>query len=500
MRVVVRTLVLAAALAAFPACGGGGTSIAFSSTNGGSSTSGGIVLESRAAVVATDVDGDGLADLVAVPRDGASARDGSSVGACWRNAGRAGFADASAAFREAPTSLAVLDDCASRADSDLADGFGCHVAASRSTRGAAYAVVHLGDGVADVGGPPSISTLDPTSAPVRSLLVISGHALAAPGEVPAVTIGGVGATVLYAFADALIVVVPAGLGAGPADVRVTRGALESPVVTFTVIDARTPSVTAILPSRVQQGGRAVVRGDDLGGPLDTVGVTISGLAVTSILPLFQALVIEVPTSAVSGSLVVTVNGRASLPFFVEVGGSPTPTITSLTPASACPGSLVRISGTDLVRLGSSTSVTFGGIEAAIYGFGDGELTAIVPTGALDGDVVVTTADLASSGAPFDVGTRRAPVIDAISPTTASIGEVVRITGTDLVDLSAWKPNRLPTFPLFGDVRVTVGGADAWFLLPSPGAIDVLVPFGAVTGSVVVTVGGQPSNAVTFTKR
>jgi len=487
-----RTLLVGAA-AISAGCGGGGTGAAFEVTNGGSTTTGGVVLTSRAAVVQTDVDGDGLADLVAV------GRDGTGVGPCWRNAADAGFADASAAWRDASAVAAVADDCASRGDADLADGLGAHVAPGRSSRGTTYAVVHLGDGARDVAGPPALDALEPSSGPTRSLLLVLGRDLAAPDQTPAVSIGGAPATLLFAFADALLVVVPDGLALGAADVRVTRGGIDSGTLVFTVTETRVPVVTSVVPTRVEAGGRAVIRGDGLGGPLDTIGVTFAGVASASVLPLRRALVVDVPATAVTGSLVVTVNGRASAPHFVEVGSTPAPAIDALFPAAASPGSLVRIEGSDVLRLGARTVVTFGGVEAAIFGVGDGSVTAIVPTGASDGDVVVTTGALASAGVAFDVTTRGDPVIDALSPDAAANGEIVRIEGRDLVDLSGWRPGRLPPFPLFGDLRVTIGGADAWFLLPSADGIDVVVPHGAATGSVVVTVNGRAGAPVPFTR-
>ena len=493
MRPPVRLALLLAHASALAACGGGGVATEFSTHNGGSSTSGGFVLETRSAVVASDVDGDGLADLVALTRDGAG------VGGCWRNTGRSGWVE-SAALRDAAGTLAIHEDAASRSDADLAEGIACHVAATRGARRSAYAVVRLGDGApGTVAGAPAIDSLEPSSGPVRSLLVIEGRGLASSSEAPSVSMGGVAATVLFSFEDALIAVVPEGLAAGPAAVRVTRGGIESAPATFTVTEGRTPVVTSVVPSRVQAGQHAVIRGHDLGGPLDDVQVAFAGVVATTVIPLFEALVVEVPAAAVSGSLVVTVGGRASEPFYVEVGAAPVPRIDRVTPSAASPGSLVEIEGADLFRLESSTIVTFGGTRAAVFGVGDGRMTVIVPTGASDGDVVVTTASLASAGFAFDVTTRAAPRIDSISPSAATGGELVRIDGTDLVDLSAWQPGRLPPIPLFGDLRVTVGGADAWFVLPSATGLEVLVPFGAATGAVVVTVGGQPSNAVAFAR-
>ena len=102
----------------------------------------------------------------------------------------------------------------------------------------------------------------------------------------------------------------------------TRGGFESPAATFLVTEARTPVVTMILPSRVQAGERAVIRGSDLGGPLDTVLVTFSGVAATSVLPLSQTLVVDLPGSAVSKSRLKVAPGAlaAGVALVVLLGG------------------------------------------------------------------------------------------------------------------------------------------------------------------------------------
>ena len=86
------------------------------------------------------------------------------------------------------------------------------------------------------------------------------------------------------------------------------------------------------------------------------------------------------------------------------------------------------------------------------------------------------------------------------PTSGLAGDLLTITGTDLVDLSAWTPGRPPPLPLLGDLRVTIGGAAAWFVLPTAEGLQVIVPRDAATGAVVVTVNGRASNELRFTLR
>ncbi len=81
-----------------------------------------------------------------------------------------------------------------------------------------------------------------------------------------------------------------------------------------------------------------------------------------------------------------------------------------------------------------------------------------------------------------------------------MGDLLDVEGTDLVDLSGWRPGGLPTFPLFGDLRVTVGGKDAWFVVPTVEGLRLRVPSGAVSGDVVVTVNGIASAPAPITVR
>ena len=76
-------------------------------------------------------------------------------------------------------------------------------------------------------------------------------------------------------------------------------------------------------------------------------------------------------------------------------------------------------------------------------------------------------------------------ITSVSPTSASVGATVTITGTGFGAVQ-------------GSSTVTFAGIAAPVSAWSNNSITVGVPAGATTGPVVVTVGGQASNSVTFT--
>lgn len=475
-------------------CGHGGTSAG--TDFGGSPGSGGagFTFTSRAAVVATDVDADGREDLVAIPRDGVTPC------AAWRNLGGGLYRGAPAEWLELPALVAVLEDCVAQDDAQLEAGLAIHTADAPGPRDPAYAVLHVGEPVLDPAGPPVVDAIDPTRGSERTLALLRGHDLGARSSALTVAFGDRQAQVLFAFPEAVLVAVPDGLSLGPVEVRATRGGLDSAPVTFEVLEGATPVIEEVLPTRVAVGTLAVLRGHDLGTPLDEVEVTFEGAAPVHALGLRHAVAVRVPEGARTGAVTVDVSGRRSAPFPVEIGTLPAPSARALVPAAASVGSLVRIEGTDLYSVAERAHVTFGGVEAAIFALGDGSLTAIVPRGAADGDVVVTLGDRASTGLPFDVVDRGAPTLAEVTPTSGVAGDLLRLVGTDLVDLSAWSPGHRPPWPLLGDLRVDVGGAAVWFVLPAAEGLDVIVPHGAATGSIVVRVNGVASNELPFTLR
>jgi parallel beta-helix repeat protein len=101
-------------------------------------------------------------------------------------------------------------------------------------------------------------------------------------------------------------------------------------------------------------------------------------------------------------------------------------------------------------------------------------------------VVVTVNGQPSNPVDFTVTTPIVtPTISGLSPFAGPVGTVVTLTGSNLGTAQ-------------GTSTVTFNGTPASPTSWSPSSIVVPVPSGATTGPVVVTVGGQASNAVVFT--
>jgi len=207
------------------------------------------------------------------------------------------------------------------------------------------------------------------------------------------------------------------------------------------------------------------------------------------------------------------------------------TITTFTPHSglpakdngeACPGGTIQINGSGFVNDGavgggavqvgvptSTVKVTFGGVASTYVLIGSNTVMyAVVPDGAVDGPIVVTTGagsfSTANSTDPngtnfyvnpcpqvsLKVATANAaaaqgadtstPSIYKLKPASGKVGTAVTITGTNLLGV---------TGVLFGTVK-------AKYTIVSPTQITTVVPKGAKSGRVVLqyTIGASKSQA------
>lgn len=162
------------------------------------------------------------------------------------------------------------------------------------------------------------------------------------------------------------------------------------------------------------------------------------------------------------------------------GGSPT--ITSLSAYSGGVGAPITITGTNFGASQSSSSVTFNGTPAVPTSWSATQIVAPVPNGATPGNVVVTVGGVASNGDAFTVVTT--PLISGTNPSFGGPGATVTITGSNFGATQ-------------GSSTVSLNGI---ILTPSSWsdlAITFVVPSSAATGPIVIMVGGNASNALTF---
>ena len=161
-------------------------------------------------------------------------------------------------------------------------------------------------------------------------------------------------------------------------------------------------------------------------------------------------------------------------------------VTSFSPLSGPPGTLVTITGTGFTGM---TGVDFdagAGPDAAVTWtlLSDTSATAVVPCSTEDGPIRVNTPNPDTvSVDSFDATAAGAATITSFAPTSGPVGTSVVITGTNLCDATQvqFDTTTAPSFTVNSDSQITA-----------------VVPTGATTGLVHVTVGATADSPSNFT--
>jgi hypothetical protein len=242
-----------------------------------------------------------------------------------------------------------------------------------------------------------------------------------------------------------------------------------------------PAITSLSQNAGPVGASITITGTNFGTPQGSSTVTFNGIAAAAASAWSTtSITVSVPAGATTGNVVVTVLAQPSngSPFTIVLP----PSITSLSQTSGAVGASITITGTNFGTPQGSSTVTFNGIAAAAASaWSTTSITVTVPVGATTGNVIVTVLGTASNGSPFTV----APTITTLSQTSGAVGVSITITGTNL-----GSPQGSSTVTFNG---TAAAAASAW----STTSITVLVPVGATTGNVIVTVGAQVSNGSPF---
>jgi RHS repeat-associated protein len=204
--------------------------------------------------------------------------------------------------------------------------------------------------------------------------------------------------------------------------------------------------------------------------------------------------IRMSSSARSADWIATEYNNQSSPWsFSHVGMANGPMISSVSPTSGTVGTTVTVSGSNFGTVQGNSSVTFNGTPAAVSSWSDTQVVASVPSGAMPGDIVVTSMGVQSNGVFFMVPTswsngysyRRAITIDhtrvpntdqknfpfLISGTfpylaaSASGGDILNASGYDIIFTS----DAAGTHPLPYERETytpTTGAMQAWVQLPT----------------------------------
>jgi hypothetical protein len=306
---------------------------------------------------------------------------------------------------------------------------------------------------------PSITSFTPTTAITGTQVVITGTNFTGT---TAVSFGGVAASFTINSPTSITATVISGVSG---NVSVTNPAGTATLGGFTFIPP--PSLSTVSPSMAGEGSVINLYGTHL----DIVtAVSFGGVAAASFTIVSPTQITAILGAGASGTVKLqSPAGEASMPSFIFVNK---PTVTAFTPASTFKGKTVTITGTNFMTV---KEVRFGGAPAASFTvMSPTSITALVDTGAT-GKVKVVTSGGADSLAGFTFLT--VPVIASFTPTSASSGTPVTITGTGFTGITGVQ---------FGGVPA------ASFTVNSASSITAQVGAGASGDVTVIGSGGNAS--------
>jgi IPT/TIG domain/Bacterial Ig-like domain (group 2)/Beta-propeller repeat/Galactose oxidase, central domain len=277
-------------------------------------------------------------------------------------------------------------------------------------------------------------------------------------------------------------------GTGSSDFQTTSGAFQTSlngssdafIAKLTALPI--PMISSLSPLSGPNGAQITINGLNFGSSQGSSTVTFGTDTAPIVSWSDTAIVAQVPAFAPIGFLQVTVTtlleASNSEPFTVT---NPHPVISSLSPTSGAPGTLVTITGS---QFGSTQgqSVNFNGVSAPISSWSDTSITVHVPAGATTGNVTVTSGtNLTSNGVNFTVPL----IVTGLSLISGPVGAPVTITGTGFGAAQ-------------GSSTVSFNGTTATVTNWSASSVVVKVPSGATTGNIAVSVLGANSNGIAFT--
>ncbi|MBI3802582.1 MAG: IPT/TIG domain-containing protein [Nitrospirae bacterium] len=255
---------------------------------------------------------------------------------------------------------------------------------------------------------PRLFSLSALASPPHSdatgfLVTMKGSGFGPTQTSSRVTFNGVPAGVIRWSDSEIGVAVPEGATTGPVIVTVNEAPSNGlPFIVFPYIAALTPSSGPAASLFTLEGAHfGAVRGENR--------VTFNDLPVPIVRWTDTQVTAAVPSDALTGPIVVTVNGvRSNANNRFAVRSPLHPMISSLFPRAGPSEMSVLIVGSGFGRLQESGTVTFNETPAAVLGWSDTEIIATVPPGATTGPVAVIRNGSASRLNPIFTATSESP--------------------------------------------------------------------------------------------
>jgi hypothetical protein len=335
------------------------------------------------------------------------------------------------------------------------------------------------------GPAPTITSIAPDSGPVGTSVTITGTNFSATPASNSVQFNGVTAAVSASTTTTITTSVPAGAVTGPLSVTV-GGQVVTSATNFTVTGNAAPSITSFTPASGPVGTQVIITGVNFNSTAANNSVKFNGVTATVTASTPTTITTSVPAGASTGTITVTVGAStATSTSTFTVTQSTAPAITSFSPVTGTVGTSVTIVGVNFNATSASIIVKFGGVTANVSSNTATSISTTVPAGAVTGPISVTVgSETGVSSANFTV--QSAPIaLATFTPTSGPSGTFVTMTGSNF---SSTPQNNVVKF----------NGTTAVVTASTATTLYVLVPNGATTGPITVTVGGQTtSSGVSF---
>ncbi len=236
-----------------------------------------------------------------------------------------------------------------------------------------------------------------------------------------------------------------------------------------------PTISRVFPLKGSVGTRVTVSGTNLDNARE---VRFGNVAVRDLSKSDSNVVATVPQGAPAAApiTVVTSDSQIKSPSFFTVT---TTTISSISPSSGGPGTVLTIRGQNLSAI---TGVKFGSVQVSSFLYRDNQqLTLRVPANVAPGSLpilLVKPGGGERSAQSFQVLNAGAPIISNFVPLSGPVGTPVQVNGTNLSNVS----------------QVRVGNVVANFSVLSNNALRLYVPSGTTGGRISVVSGTQTATS------
>lgn len=244
----------------------------------------------------------------------------------------------------------------------------------------------------------AVDSLSASRAAVNTQITVNGKGFGDIQGPSRITVNGIDAQVAGGlWKDGQIrIIVPSGAVSGP--VRAVISGFETNAATLDVV--RFSSVSPLFPAYGPPGTSVTINGGGFGSSRGAV--SFNGMTASSIGEWKDDMIVaSVPSGAVSGPVTVSVGGTELVDSSVQFKLS---RIDAITPAAAPALSIVTITGEGFGSQSSDKFVKFKGVSAAavISSWNDTRIEAVVPQGAVSGDVSVNIWGKDTNSKPFAV--------------------------------------------------------------------------------------------------